>query len=336
MLELLGFTARGAEGQVANSRRSRVWPLCSKVHKIMPTGPGAGTQPDLSTPTISDKCVQADGLRVRFWQAGSGPALVLMHGLLGYSFSWRGVIPSLAQDREVFAPDMPGAGFSECRADLDCSLPGAARRLLGFMDAAGVRCCDLIGSSYGGATAIMLAGLIPSRIRNLVLVSPANPWSRIGRKRLALLRNPLIARLFPKVARAVRPMHKYFVRRMWGDSRLVTAETLEGYVRPLLQPGIFEHAVKTVRTWHADMTELESALPKIVDIPTLLVWGSKDRVVDPTSAELMAKRLPGARVAVLQGAGHLPYEECPEEFCRIIQDFLCDVSAAESPGLRSR
>ena len=109
----------------------------------------------------------------------------------------------------------------------------------------------------------------------------------------------------------------------------MTAETLEGYVRPLLQPGIFEHAVKTVRTWHADMTELESALPKIVDIPTLLVWGSKDRVVDPASAELMAKRLPGARIAVLQGAGHLPYEEYPEEFCRIIQDFLCDISAAD-------
>jgi pimeloyl-ACP methyl ester carboxylesterase len=295
----------------------------------MPTGAGEGTQPSVSTPEISDRCLQVDGLQVRFWRAGSGPALVLVHGLLGYSFSWRGVITSLAQDRQVFAPDMPGAGFSQCGPNLDCRLLGAARRLLGFLEAAGIRSCDLIGSSYGGATAIILAGLIPSRIRNLVLVSPANPWSRIGRKRLALLRNPVIARLFPKVARAVRPMHKYFVRRMWGDSRLVTAKTLEGYVRPLLQPGIFEHAVKTVRTWHADMTELESALPKIVDIPTLLVWGSQDRVVDPASAELMAKRLPGARIAVLQGAGHLPYEECPEEFCRIIQDFLCDVSAAD-------
>ena len=189
--------------------------------------------------------------------------------------------------------------------------------------------CDLIGSSYGGATAILLAGLVPSRIRSLVLVSPANPWSRIGQKRLALLRNPVIALLFPKVSRAVHPMHRYFVRRMWGDPRLVTAETLDGYVRPLLQPGIFEHAVKTVCTWHADMRELESALPKIVDIPTLLVWGGKDRVVDPASAELMAKHLPRARVAVLPGAGHLPYEECPKEFCRTVLDFLGDVSSAD-------
>jgi len=288
-----------------------------------------GTKPDLSMPAVSDRCLQANGLRIRFWQAGSGPALVLVHGLLGYSFSWRGVITSLAQDREVFAPDMPGAGFSECRADLDCSLLGAARRLLGFLDAAGIHSCDLIGSSYGGATSILLTGLIPSRIRSLVLVSPANPWSKIGRKRLTLLRNPAIALLFPQAARVVHPMHRYFVRRMWGDPRLVTAETLDGYVRPLLQPRIFEHAVKTVRTWRADMEEIESALPKIADVPTLLVWGGKDRVVDPASAELMARHLPRARIAVLQRAGHLPYEECPEEFCRIVRDFLCDISAAD-------
>lgn len=295
----------------------------------MPTGAGQDTQPSVSTPEISDKRLQVDGLRVRFWQAGSGPALVLVHGLLGYSFSWRGVITSLAQDRQVFAPDMPGAGFSQCGPNLDCRLLGAARRLLGFMDAAGIGSCDLIGSSYGGATSIILAGLVPSRIRSLVLVSPANPWSRIGRKRLALLRNPVMALLFPKVARAVHPMHRYFVRRMWGDPRLVTAETLNGYVRPLVQPGIFEHAVKTVRTWRADMGELEAALPKIADVPTLLVWGGQDRVVDPASAGLMAKQLPRARVAVLQGAGHLPYEECPEEFCRIVRNFLCDVSAGD-------
>jgi pimeloyl-ACP methyl ester carboxylesterase len=293
------------------------------------SGAEEGTQLILSTPAISDRCVQADGVRIRFWQAGLGPAVVLVHGLLGYSFSWRGVITSLAQDRQVFAPDMPGVGFSECRADLDCSLLGAARRLLGFMDAAGIQSCDLIGSSYGGATAILLARLIPSRIRSLVLVSPANPWSRVGRKRLALLRNPIIALLFPKVARAVHPVHRYFVRRMWGNPRLVTAETLDGYVRPLLQPGIFEHAVKTVRTWHADMRELESALPKIADVPTLLLWGNKDRVVDPASAERMARHLPRARVVSLKGAGHLPYEECPEEFCRTVLDFLCDVSSAD-------
>jgi pimeloyl-ACP methyl ester carboxylesterase len=282
---------------------------------------------------IVESSLLADGLQVRFWRAGSGPALVLVHGLLGYSFSWRGVIPLLASQREVFAPDMPGAGFSECRAGLDFRLSGAARRLLAFLDAAGIGSCDLVGSSYGGSTAVILAGLMPSRIRSLVLVSPANPWSKIGWKRLAMLKNPLIASLFPKSARTARPLHKCFVRRMWGNPALVTKETLDGYIRPLIRPGVFEHAVKIVQTWHEDMREFDSTLAKIVGIPTLLVWGSKDRLVDLRSAETMAQRLPSARIAVMRGAGHLPYEENPEEFSRIVREFFTNVRSSDTAGL---
>lgn len=262
------------------------------------------------------------GLRVQFRRAGSGPALVLVHGLLGYSFSWRSVIPILACQREVFALDMPGDGFSECRSDLDCRLTGAAHRLLSFLYAAGIQSCDLVGSSCGGATATLLAAMIPSRIRSLVLVSPANPWSKIGRKRLAALRNPVVSLLFPPVARAVRPLHGYFVRRMWGDPRRITPETLRGYALPLVRPGVFEHAIRIVRTWQGDMEDLRAALPRLASIPTLLVWGSRDRVVDPASAEVLKQQIPGAQIAIMQGAGHLPYEESPEEFCRILQKFL--------------
>jgi pimeloyl-ACP methyl ester carboxylesterase len=240
------------------------------------------------------------------------------------------VIPLLASQSNVFAPDMPGAGFSECRAGLDCSLSGAARRLLAFLDAVGIDSCDLVGSSYGGSTAVILAGLVRSRIRSLVLVSPANPWSKIGGRRLAMLKNPLIASLFPTSARAARPMHKFFVRRMWGAPGLVTKETLDGYIRPLIRPGIFEHAVKIVQSWRDDMRELEATLPKIAGIPILLVWGSKDRLVDLRSAEIMAQRLPGVRVAVIKGAGHLPYEENPEEFSRIVREFFTNVRSTDT------
>ena len=263
-----------------------------------------------------------DSLRIQFRRAGSGPALVLVHGLLGYSFSWRGVIPTLARDYEVFALDMPGAGFSDCRADLECRLVSAANRLLGFLDAAGVQSCHLVGSSYGGATAALVSGLAPGRVRSLTLVSPANPWSRIGRKRLTLLRNRAVAFAFPKVARAARPLHKYFVRRMWGDKTRITQETLEGYSLPLVRPGVFEHAVRIVRTWREDMAELERTFSRISAIPVLLVWGSKDRVVDPESAKELQRALPASEFAVIEGAGHLPYEERPEEFCQILQDFL--------------
>lgn len=271
---------------------------------------------------VSTGSVDCGGLRLKFIHAGMGPTLILVHGLLGYSFSWRHVIPMLSQHREVFALDMPGAGFSDCSDHLDCRLKSAAGRLLAFMDAAAIAKCDLVGSSYGGSTAMMLAGLAPSRIRSLVLVSPANPWSRIGRKRLALLRWPMIARLFPIVARGVRPMHRYFVRRMWGDPRKVASETLDGYSLPLAQRGVFEHAVRIVQSWKPDMEEFKAALPKIAGIPTLLVWGSRDRVVAPASAESIRELLPGAELTTIQGSGHLPYEENPKDFAHIVLDFL--------------
>lgn len=266
--------------------------------------------------------MSCEGLRIRFKRAGSGPSLVLVHGLLGYSFSWRNVIPILARNWEVFAPDMPGAGFSERRADLDCQLGSAAHRLLTFLDAAKITSCDLIGSSYGGATAILAAAMAPEKVRKLVLVSPANPWSSIGRRRLALLRNPGVSALFSPIARAAHPLHSYFVKRMWGDPSRITQETLVGYSLPLRREGVFEHAVKITRTWTADMERVKASLPKLEKVPTLLVWGDRDRVVDPRSAELMKQQLPNARIAVIAGAGHLPYEECPEEFCKTIEPFF--------------
>src|SRR5579884_2127601 len=195
----------------------------------------------LAENALASQDLLCDGVRIRLRRQGAGPPLVLVHGLLGYSFSWRSVIPVLAREYEVFALDMPGAGFSDCRADLDCRLSSAADRLLSFLNVANIASCHLVGSSYGGTTAAVVAARAPLRVRSLTLVSPANPWSRVGRKRLMLLRNPAVARFFPKLARFARPLHLYFVRRMWGDRSVITPETLQGYSLPLVRPGVFEH-----------------------------------------------------------------------------------------------
>jgi pimeloyl-ACP methyl ester carboxylesterase len=256
----------------------------------------------------------------------------LVHGLLGYSFSWRFAVPLLAKDRAVFALDMPGSGFSDCDAGMNCRLESAARRLLEFMGAVGIAACDLVGSSYGGSTALMAAALAPTRVRSLVLVSPANPWSKTGRKRLALLNLPGIGSIFPMIARPLGPLDTFFIRKMYGDPMRMTSETIRGYGAVLSRPGVLEHAVKIVETWRADMEELKAVLANIRSVPVMLVWGSKDRVVDLASAEILGKRVQAREISVIQGAGHLPYEEKPEEFSRIVLDFL----AQYSPIDRSR
>jgi pimeloyl-ACP methyl ester carboxylesterase len=202
------------------------------------------------------------------------------------------------------------------------------------MDTAGITSCDLVGHSYGGAIALMLAALAPSRVRRLVLVSPANPWSRYGRIRLALLRNRTVAEVFPSLARPMRPLHRYFLRRAWGDPRRITPEVYRGYSVPLMRVGVLEHAVRIVRTWNDDMREIQAVLPRLAHVRTLLVWGSKDRTVDPASSEPLRRNFQSAQVAIIEGAGHLPYEECPEEFTRIVTAFLQSSFPRSGSGLR--
>ena len=273
-----------------------------------------------------------EGQRVRFWVAGKGEPLVLVHGLLGYSFSWRYVIPLLAESREVLALDMLGSGFSDCPPAFDCRLSGAAHRLGQFLDSVRVSACDLAGSSYGGATVLMLAAQQPHRARKLILVSPANPWSHFGRRRLAMLSNPLVRAIFPKLARPARPLHNYFLRRLYGDPIRITREGYEGYSNPLRRGGRFEHAIRIVQSWQRDMHELKAWLPKASSLPTLVVWGSKDRAVDPASAGPLCRNFIDSRLEIIEGAGHLPYEECPKEFARIVLDFLRVAVPRGRPG----
>lgn len=272
--------------------------------------------------SCTEQFVEVEGVRVRYLHCGAGPALVLIHGLMGYSFSWRFAIPILAEQYEVFALDMPGSGFSDCTLSMEGTLVSAAGRLARILDALGIKRYVLVGSSYGGTTALRLATMEPDRVCGVVLVAPANPWSRIGRKRLAALGFPGIGYLFPKLSRRLRVLHKYFVRRMYGDPSRITRETLQGYSLPLVRPGVFEHALKITRSWHQDMSELQAALPKAAGIPALLVWGSKDRLVAHGSADLLGRNFRVADTIMIPGAGHLPYEEVPEAFCRPVLEFL--------------
>lgn len=270
----------------------------------------------------TERFAEVDGLRVRFLHAGSGPALVLVHGLLGYSFSWRFAIPLLAHEREVLAVDMPGSGFSDCNKDLDCHLSSAAQRLSRFLNAVGIEQCDLVGSSYGGTTALKLASTEPERIRTLTLVSPANPWSRVGRKRLFVLGLPGIGWAFPKVAQPMPWLHGYFVRRMYGDPARIAADTIHGYSLPLASSKVLEHAVKITASWREDMRRLQAEIPKASRIPTLIIWGGKDRLVEIASAVPLSRNFDTVKTIVLPGLGHLPYEEAPQQFCRPLLDFL--------------
>jgi pimeloyl-ACP methyl ester carboxylesterase len=292
--------------------------------------PGGGLGPALG---VEECWMDFDGARMRYLRVGSGPALILVHGLLGYSFSWRYTMPALAPYATVYAPDMMGAGFSDRPPGIDHSLRGTARRLLQFIARLGISSFDLLGTSHGGAVAMMMAaeclegssGLNADpgmRVRRLVLVAPVNPYSAHGRKLAPFLGSRFGSALFRLVIARMSFLFSYGHARMYGDRRSIPPGTLEGYMAPLEKPGLFEHALSIVRTWTKDLRELEATLPKLAGVSTLLMWGSKDSAVYASSAAPLAKHFRQSRCIVFPGIGHLPYEECPEEFNRALIEFL--------------
>jgi pimeloyl-ACP methyl ester carboxylesterase len=295
---------------------------------------GISTLVPASGVEVEECWMELDGARMRYLRAGSGPALILLHGLLGYSFSWRFTIPAVARYFTVYAPDMLGAGFSDRPAVLDHCMDATARRLLRFIDTLGVSSFDLLGTSHGGAVAMMAAADCLNRetalkVCRLVLVAPVNPYSAHGRQLAPFFGRPVGAALFRFAMARMTFLYGYWHRRMYGDPMNIPAGALEGYMAPLAMPGLFEHGLSIVRTWTEDLQDLKTTLPKLKNIPTLLMWGSKDSAVYASSAGPLAKHFMNSRVIIFPGVGHLPYEECVEEFNSALINFL----TTDSPSL---
>jgi len=320
--------------------------LSRKVEEL--TGPAAQLEDSTAqfpgySPGVEECWMDFDGARMRYLRTKSpllakdarngaptvlpGPALILLHGLLGYSFSWRFTMPALAPYATVYAPDMLGAGFSDRPAGIDHSMRGTAQRVLRFIAGLGITSFDLLGTSHGGAVAMFAAGECLDgssrlRLRRLVLVDPVNPYSAHGRRMAPFFGSSFGAGLFRATIARTGFSYPYWHSRMYGDRRRIPPDALAGYMAPMTKPGLCEHALSIVRTWTQDLRELETVLPRLASVPTLLMWGSEDTAVYVSSAEPLRKFFPNSELIVLPGIGHLPYEECPEEFNRALLEFL--------------
>jgi pimeloyl-ACP methyl ester carboxylesterase len=257
------------------------------------------------------------------------PALLLLHGLLGYSFSWRLNLPVLARWFRVYAPDAMGAGFSDRPYDLDCSVAATAIRCLQFMDSVGLESAHVIGSSYGGAVAASMAEQAPERVRCLVLAAPVNPWSSHGLGLIHVLSFQGGAFLLAHLAPLLQPLHGLILRRMYGDALRIPPGTLQGYTAPLRIPGTLRHLLAIVKIWQKDMEALQETYRCLGDRPVLLLWGARDGAVLPQSAGELQRRILNSELRVLPTVGHLPYEEAPQEFNRIVVEFLREHSSLE-------
>ncbi len=175
-----------------------------------------------------------------------------------------------------------------------------------------------------------------SRLRRLVLVCPVNPYSSHGTWMAPFFATSLGAALFRVGAERMPFLFPYWHGRLYAERSKIPPGSLEGYKAPLAIPGMFEHGLSIVRTWTADLRELEALLPTLAPVPTLLMWGSKDPAVYVSSMEPLARHFTNVQKVVFPGVGHLPYEECPEEFNRALIEFLTSQESKSPPCRKER
>ena len=284
-------------------------------------------------PQYEEGFVEVAGARVYYLHAGSGKPMLLIHGLVGSSANWLNNIDALAQRASVYAIDLVNMGKSQRVGGLDAGLVATARRIVAFMDALNLPQADIVAHSHGGAVALMLAALRPRRVRKLILFAPANPYSRSSDVMVRVYSTRWGALLASMLPYLPRPIQRMALGEMYGGSSRVLDRHMQEIVDGLQSPVTLRHVLCVIRSWRAEMANLEIAIRRLKRMPTLLVWGDRDFTVSLSSAVRLNRKLRASELILLPGVGHSVFEERPEEANRIVLEWLGRDSAPR-PRLR--
>ncbi|HEY4046862.1 MAG TPA: alpha/beta hydrolase [Acidobacteriaceae bacterium] len=273
-----------------------------------------------------------DGHEMHYWRAGTGPDLLILHGLLGTAAAWEDMAPRLAPDSTVYAIDALGIGRSERPPGIDSGLEAQADRVAQFMAAVGIPTADILATSHGGAVALMLAAKHPARVRTLILNAPANPFSDWSDSLIRFYQSPLGRWFAHRIPYLPEPVTAVALGRMYGDEKAAQNGELKRYMDSLRIPGTVDYVLSILSRWFEDMHSLESALERVRSFPALLVWGDQDRAVSLESGRRLQRFFDHSELIPLPGTGHLPSEECPGIFAHAINTFLIRSRAEREIG----
>jgi pimeloyl-ACP methyl ester carboxylesterase len=269
--------------------------------------------------------VTLHGYEVAYRGAGKGPVLLLLHGIAGSSETWAPAMELLQRDYTVLAPDFLGHGRS-AKPLGDYSLGNHAAGMRDFLQVLGIERATIIGQSFGGGVAMQFAYQFPERCERLVLVDAGG----LGREVSWMLRLTTLP-----AAEYVLPMVFSAPMRNMGDSvagflrdrgiRHARAEEMWRSFTSLTEPANRQAFIRTMRAVLDPGGQSVSAMDRLYlasNMPTLIVWGDKDRIIPVVHAHRAHEAIPNSRLAIMEGVGHYPHVEDPVRFVEILVDFL--------------
>jgi pimeloyl-ACP methyl ester carboxylesterase len=291
------------------------------LHPVRPVWPG--------------EVVEAGGVRLHVRRT-PGPAhctAVYVHGLGGSATNWTDLAWQLSGHANGIAVDLPGFGRSEPAAGFDYSLESHGEALARFLRGLDTGPVHLFGNSMGGAIALRFAAQHPHLVRTLTLVSPAVPdlrpsLRRLTDPRLPLIFLPLVGPMVRRQLAAVEPRRRAMqvMRMCFADiSRIpqarldeATSEFAERATMAWASPALTMSTVGLMRAWMAPRPRSLWTVAGQVPMPTLVVWGTEDKLVSVRKAPRIAAILPRGRLLVLSDTGHVAQMERPVTVARAV------------------
>ncbi|HYO92105.1 MAG TPA: alpha/beta hydrolase [Pyrinomonadaceae bacterium] len=279
--------------------------------------------------------VEVEGVRVHYQEAGetNAPPVILIHGFCASTFVWSDVFLSIAAAGfRVVAPDLAGFGFSEKPRRGEYTIDAQARLIICLMVKLGIEQAALVGSSYGGAVASICALDYGERVERLVLVDAVINDAAKRQPLLQLAAAPLMGDVISPVLLSTYRLTRWRMRKVYGKdaTRLLEDERMRAHHRPLRAASAHRAVIRTLRRWNASRIEREAHR---IGQPTLLIWGEDDADIPLEHGQRMFESMPNARLIVFRRCGHLPQEEYPQEFTKLVTEF-CGATGSRQEKLK--
>jgi len=266
------------------------------------------------------------GHRRAFVKAGSGPALLLLHGLGCDHTTWRPVIAALSRRYTVIAPDLLGHGRSD-KPRADYSVGGYANGMRDLLTVLGIDKATVVGHSFGGGVAMQFAYQFPERTERMILVAPGG----IGREVTPAIRAISMPGFQAAMGVATVPgllQAMKLALRGLSASGLRHARDLDE-VAEIIQHlsdrkarAAITHVVRAVVDWRGQVVTMADRAYLTHAMPMCVIWGADDIVIPVSHARLASQIAPDATVEVVPNAGHFPHKDHPQRFVKIVNDFI--------------
>jgi pimeloyl-ACP methyl ester carboxylesterase len=289
--------------------------------------------------------IELHGHRVIYRIAGSGPPVVLIHGMVNSSRHWEQVALRLADSYTVIAPDLIGHGDSATPRG-DYSLGAHAAVIRDLLAAIGIDRATIVGHSLGGGVAMQFFYQFPQRVERLALVSSGG----LGHGVSPLLRTAalpgasalLSMAAHQRVLAALEDAGDRLRRR--GSPKGVYLQAIARALRPLQKPAARRAFLQTLRSVidvHGQRVSATDRLYLLNSMPTLIVWGERDNTIPLAHGRDMHRVVPGSRFETLPRAAHFPNLEDPEGLAAVLRDFIettdpADIDDSDWGGLVAR